>query len=89
MTRFIVKRHCSVGGGVDDVSLWDDLKSAKAKYRAEVCRHRKAGLADLKELYIPLARDKCPDDACARSVFANRDGSRTSIVLRAIRGRKE
>ena len=84
MMQYIVQRHYTESQDPDELSLWNDIESAKREYEAKLAAYRRIGCPELGSLGVPLVRN--PGGAYARTVFRNEDESLTIFVLNAVKG---
>ena len=84
MTQYIVQRHCTESMDPDELSLWNDLESAKREYEAKLAEYRRIGCPELEDLRVELTQN--PGRVYARAVFRNEDESFTVFVLNSIKG---
>jgi len=84
MTQYTVQRHYTESMDPDELSLWNDLESAKREYEAKVTAYRRIGCPELEDRRVELTQN--PGGAYARSVFQNEDGSLTVLILNSVEG---
>lgn len=84
MTQYIVQRHYTESADPDELSLWNDLESAKREYEAELAAYRRIGCTELGDRGVALTQGE--GRVYARTVFQNEDESLTVFVLNSIKG---
>lgn len=84
MMQYIVQRHYTESMDPDELSLWNDLESAKREYEAKLKAYRRIGCPELEDRKVSLVRN--PGGAYARTVFRNEDETLTIFTLKDIKG---
>lgn len=84
MTQYTVQRHYTESMDPDELSLWNDLESAKREYEAKLAAYRRIGCPELEDRRVELAQN--PGGVYARAVFRNEDESLTVLILKSIEG---
>lgn len=84
MTQYMVQRHYTESMDPDELSLWNDLESARREYEAKLAAYRRIGCPELEDRRVELTQN--PGGAYARAVFRNEDESLTVLILKSIEG---
>ena len=84
MTQYTVQQHYTESMDPDELSLWNDLESAKREYEAKLAAYRRIGCPELEDRRVELTQN--PGGVYARAVFRNEDESLTVFVLKSVEG---
>ena len=84
MTQYTVQRHYTESMDPDELSLWNDLESAKREYEAKLAAYRRSGCPEREDRRVELTQN--PGGVYARAVFRNEDESLTVLILKSIEG---